>query len=189
MEKVLKDVYFYKGHDYCSNAYLLVDEKVKILIDSGNGELNFEEKPDYVFLTHGHMDHTLGSKEFRSYLRKEDFRNEFPYFKPPNAIEINFTKMKISSFDFEFIHTPGHTEGSMCIFEKKRKILFTGDTIFSDGWVGRTDLPGGNYKKLEESIKRIFSIFGKKIWKVEFPLDLSEIKVSIFPGHYELKIV
>jgi hydroxyacylglutathione hydrolase len=189
MEKIFKDLYMAKGHDYCSNIYLLDDGNAKILIDSGNGDIDIGkiENIDYCFLTHGHLDHTTGCAGLNAYLRKEDFLSVFPYFVPKNVKPLEMEELKISSFDLEFIHTPGHTKGSICIFERNRKILFTGDTLFSDGWVGRTDLPRGNYKMLEESLKKLFKRFGKKEIKISFPLDF-EFNVSVLcPGHYEVK--
>ncbi len=202
-EKIFEDLYMIKGHDYCSNIYLLDDGEAKILIDSGNGEVDININVDYCFLTHGHMDHTSGSIAFNAYLRKEDFLSVFPYFVPKNVKPLETNELKISSFDLEFIHTPGHTKGSVCVFERNRKILFTGDTLFSDGWVGRTDLPGGNYKMLEESIKKLFEKFEKKKFeknekneengkekrerKIYFPLDF-EFDISVLcPGHYEVR--
>ena len=58
--------------------------------------------------------------------------------------------------DWEVICTPGHTPGSVCFYNKKEKILFSGDTIFYHSY-GRTDLPGGNQKTIEQSLKKIYS--------------------------------
>ncbi len=55
------------------------------------------------------------------------------------------------------IHTPGHTPGSICLLDEKKKILFSGDTVFSDG-VGRTDRPGGSEEQLEESINKVMEL-------------------------------
>src|SRR3989338_9044911 len=62
----------------------------------------------------------------------------------------------------EVLHTPGHTPGSICLYEKKQKILFSGDTLFADG-VGRIDLPGGNEEQLADSIERILSLDVQKL--------------------------
>lgn len=58
--------------------------------------------------------------------------------------------------EWEIICTPGHTPGSVCFYNKKEKLLFSGDTIFYHSY-GRTDLPGGNQKTIEQSLKKIYS--------------------------------
>ena len=70
----------------------------------------------------------------------------------------------------EVIHTPGHTPGSMCLYEPESKSLFTGDTVFADG-VGRTDLKGGSIDDLEESVRKL--------------VDLADERgiEKIYPGH------
>src|SRR5262249_31439510 len=52
----------------------------------------------------------------------------------------------------DVLHTPGHTEGSICLYFEADKKLVAGDTLFA-GWIGRTDLPGGSYKKIMESLQ------------------------------------
>lgn len=64
------------------------------------------------------------------------------------------------------LHTPGHTSGSVCFLLEPEMLLFSGDTLFVDGF-GRTDLPSGNAKKLVESLK--------KLQKMPFK--------ALFPGH------
>ncbi len=60
--------------------------------------------------------------------------------------------IKVGSLQFVVLHTPGHTPGSICLYEPNEKVVFTGDTLFA-GSVGRTDLPGGNWEILLESIR------------------------------------
>ncbi|MCX6694780.1 MAG: MBL fold metallo-hydrolase [Candidatus Altiarchaeota archaeon] len=55
----------------------------------------------------------------------------------------------------EVVHTPGHTPGSVCLYEPVTKSLFTGDTVFADG-VGRTDFMGGDLVQTEEERKMVF---------------------------------
>ena len=57
----------------------------------------------------------------------------------------------------KIIHTPGHTPGSICLLDEKKGILFSGDTIFSDG-IGRTDMPGGDNAALADSIEKITNL-------------------------------
>ena len=194
MKEIAENCFYIAGSDYSSNIYILKDTEATVVIDTGDGNVKIKEKADYCFLTHGHMDHTNGArKDWEVFLREEEKRyaGQFPYFVPEFAKPLVQSHMKIGSFDFEFIHTPGHTPGSVCIWEKKRNILFTGDTLFSEGWVGRTDMPGGDYKKLEGSLRLLFSKFAeKKDHKIMFPFDLDGLNLNISllcPGHGEPK--
>ena len=66
--------------------------------------------------------------------------------------------LEVGLLHFIILHTPGHTPGSICLYEPNEKVVFTGDTLFA-GSVGRTDLPGGNWEILLESIKeRLFTL-------------------------------
>lgn len=56
----------------------------------------------------------------------------------------------------DVLHTPGHTEGSVCLVERKAGVLFSGDTLFAGGW-GRVDLPGGDDEALAASLARLAS--------------------------------
>ena len=78
-------------------------------------------------------------------------------------------EIKIGEISLEIIHTPGHTKGSICLF--RDGLIFTGDTIFKDGY-GRTDLAGGSQKDLENSLKKLSKIL--------------KPKMKIYPGHGEI---
>ncbi|MEX2682620.1 MAG: MBL fold metallo-hydrolase [Candidatus Sigynarchaeota archaeon] len=54
--------------------------------------------------------------------------------------------------DFEILVTPGHTKGGICLFDKKNKILISGDTVFADGSFGRVDFPTGDATALQKSL-------------------------------------
>ncbi|MBC8174171.1 MAG: MBL fold metallo-hydrolase [Candidatus Marinimicrobia bacterium] len=60
--------------------------------------------------------------------------------------------LKAGKIEMEIIHTPGHSPGGVCLYMPDESILFCGDTLFA-GSIGRTDLPGGSYKKLIKSIR------------------------------------
>jgi glyoxylase-like metal-dependent hydrolase (beta-lactamase superfamily II) len=68
---------------------------------------------------------------------------------------------------FTVIHTPGHTPGSVCFYDDEAGVLFSGDTLFRGGY-GRTDLPGGSWSKLEQSLKLLLAMDGD---------------ITVCPGH------
>jgi len=69
--------------------------------------------------------------------------------------------------EFTVLYTPGHSLGSICLYNKKEKVLISGDTIFAHGDFGRYDLPGGNFQSLVQSIQRLSD------------LDI----IHLYPGH------
>lgn len=75
-----------------------------------------------------------------------------PDVRPPDHSLEDLEHVKVRGIDAEAIRTPGHTEGSLCLYVPTESLLLAGDTLFA-GSVGRTDLPGGNYGKLIESIR------------------------------------
>jgi len=63
-------------------------------------------------------------------------------------------ELEIGTLRLQVLHTPGHTPGHVCFYEPEEKVLFDGDVLFQRG-VGRTDLPGGSWQKLIDSIRRV----------------------------------
>ena len=129
-------------------------------------------KPVKLINTHCHIDHVLGNKftselwDLELYIHKEDlpvlenvkdisgffgFENYERSPSPKNFLaqgdSLNFGD---SSFDILF--TPGHAPGHICLLSKKDGFIIAGDVLFN-GSIGRTDLPGGDYDTLIESIK------------------------------------
>lgn len=174
------------------NSYCLYFGNKSVLIDPGDEydilRTQFE-KPDTKFhsilLTHGHFDHIGAVYDFQSnfnipaYLHSKDKRiasqaNLFRKFAGDDTIvkspKINFFIDEVSDFlvdgsRFEFHHTPGHSLGSVCI--EVGKNLFCGDLIL-ENVIGRTDLPGGNFDALVQSILYITERFEN---------------FDVFPGH------
>lgn len=77
-------------------------------------------------------------------------------------------QVRIGDLVFDVLHTPGHTEGSVCLYEERRRLLLSGDTLFPSGW-GRTDLPGGNEQQMAESLARLARAIPRE--------------VRVLPGH------
>jgi hydroxyacylglutathione hydrolase len=76
-------------------------------------------------------------------------------------------EVRFGSIRLRVLHTPGHTEGSVCLYAPDERRLFSGDTLFAGGW-GRVDLPGGDPAAMAASIARLSEL---------------EDGVGVFPGH------
>jgi len=157
----------------CSNVYLIEEGGARLLVDSGDGLLRFGLEPQVCILTHGHADHSGGVRKSwpKVLLHKAEFSFKGSYILiPANAKPNPMEPLSFGSHRLEFFHTPGHTAGSICILDKKTGCLFSGDTKFAQGGVGRTDL-GGSAEKLAESLAL---------------LDKLDYKL-LCPGHGELE--
>jgi len=169
----LKEIYLVQGIGLCSNIYIINRGK-PTLIDCGNGLTENSIKPyldrllirniEQVVLTHNHLDHTGGLREILRYFKPKIFIHKLD-FKLPFLTDkslISFVEdnnvISIGEGELKVLHTPGHTAGSICIYEEKNKILFSGDTVFPGGFFGRTDMPTGNFKALIDSLKRLTNL-------------------------------
>ena len=167
----------------CSNEY--ERDMLKAYIE----DLQFKIEYFRIISTHGHLDHLWGAKWATEIWRTPVLMHEadipmaqamqqqydmFGIRQKAESFPIENLKSEISNLQsqmshFEWLATPGHTPGSVCLYFPKEKILFSGDTLFQMGY-GRTDLPGGNFGQLIESLNRLF----------ELPAD-----VRVYPGHGE----
>jgi hydroxyacylglutathione hydrolase len=89
-------------------------------------------------------------------LKMLDMQAAWLGMKPPGKVEIEHDlkdggKIEAGSLSANVLHTPGHTEGSICLYFPAEKMLIAGDTLFA-GSIGRTDLPGGSYQKIMRSL-------------------------------------
>jgi len=159
-----------------SNCYILCEEDEAIVIDPGGdaqlilnklNELN--SKCIYIINTHGHIDHIAANNKIKDatgakiLIHKKDasmltnsllnlsafFTEETIAVNPPDRLLEDGDYIKTSNLKLKVIHTPGHTEGGICLLGDG--FVFTGDTLFESG-IGRTDFPGGSYKTLIDSI-------------------------------------
>lgn len=144
-------------------------EKILETIDSMN--LSIEA----IYHTHAHFDHFLASAEIKEKTGAPIFLNESDRFlwdsleMQCSYFNIDFKPTPPPDFNIEdqqdlthcsgvCIHTPGHTPGSVSFHFESEKLLIAGDTLFQ-GSVGRTDLPGGDFKMLKSSIQeKIYSL-------------------------------
>ena len=139
---------------YGENLYFLIGEKDFILIDSGDGSISIPEEPALTILTHNHYDHTSGVKpEWKNVLiHPADLKQHEHSRVPGNAKSLEQKTIEFPPFSLEVIPTPGHTPGSICLFEKSKKIIFTGDTLFAEGIQGRTDFREGSQEAMDKSL-------------------------------------
>lgn len=87
-------------------------------------------------------------------------RSNAPFPIPPSVPAIDLAEgytIRFGEIQLEVLHTPGHTEGSVCLLARGERLLFTGDTLFAGGW-GRTDLPGGSEEEIVDSLARLSRI-------------------------------
>lgn len=163
---------------YAANCYIIYSrEELKGIILDPGGDVDIileqiHEKNidiEYIVLTHGHGDHIGGVKGLKDKLQVpllihqgdvdllKDARMNLSNIMPSGAVELVADRLiedgEILSFgdlEAEIIHTPGHTRGCICV--KVGDHLFTGDTLF-EASIGRTDLDGGDYNTIIDSIK------------------------------------
>lgn len=120
----------------------------------------------YLVLTHGHPDHFAALAELKKdtgaqvLIHRQDaeilemppivfFGATFPQPPPADRQLADGDTIELGDLKLKVIHTPGHTPGSICLLADG--VLFSGDTLFNYG-IGRSDLPGGSYEKLMDSL-------------------------------------
>jgi len=162
------------------NCTILGDEETHeaIVIDPGDEvsrigrrlrELGLKLKQ--ILVTHAHIDHVGDALRLKQLSGAPIFFNEndLPLLKmmdsqagwigiptpetaPPDENLADGLIVGLARYPAEVIHTPGHTQGSVCLHFAPLKLLVGGDTLFA-GSIGRTDLPGGNYPQIIDSIQ------------------------------------
>lgn len=187
-----------------TNCYLVADREKKecAIIDPGDDadylrdKINeMKLKPTAIMATHGHFDHVMAAGALQvSYNipfmihKKDEFllsgmKESASYFlgiklvDPPPIVTGNIAEedaIIVGSHKLLVLHLPGHTPGSIAFWWKEGKALLVGDTIFTDGGVGRTDFAYSDPTAVTRSLGRILSLAGDTV---------------LYPGHGEATTV
>ena len=184
------------GPSHEGNVYLIVDE-APVLIDAGrNAEAilkNVEKlidpkKIEFIILTHCHHDHTAGVPALKEAtgakvligkgevcdIGDDVATGSYQYEEDPAEFGVDGTLdegdvINLGDWSLSVLKTPGHSPGSISLYEPKAKALFSGDTILPHGNIGRTRRSGEMVKELVRSVERLAG------------LDV----LVLYPGHME----
>ena len=184
-----------------TNTYVAVDNETNkgFIVDPGAFDKqivsyikNENIEIEYIVLTHGHGDHIGGVPGFKELypaakivaaegdqeaMRKPEWNQASMYsggpdvsFVPDITVKEGDT-LEVGNMKFEFWMTPGHTPGGMCIIGEG--VCFSGDTLFKQS-MGRTDFPGGSYRDIMQSLKKLMKLPPKTI---------------VYPGHMDFTTI
>jgi glyoxylase-like metal-dependent hydrolase (beta-lactamase superfamily II) len=184
------------------NCSIIGDETTReaMVIDPGDDIEEIQEliarhslQVKQIIITHAHIDHVGGAMKLRAATGAPILLNQNDYallkmldeqaawigVAPPGKVDIDRSvttgeTVTAGSHNATILHTPGHTEGSICLYFPLEKKLIAGDTLFA-GSIGRTDLPGGSMQKILRSLR-------------ETVLSLPDETVVV-PGHGELTTI
>ncbi len=162
------------------NCSIIGDEKTReaMVVDPGDDiedvlavVAQHQLKVKQIVITHAHIDHVGGAMKLRALTGAPILlnRNDHALLKmlavqatwlgmaAPEEVAIEASiadgeSLRTGNLTANVLHTPGHTEGSVCLYFPAEKLLLAGDTLFA-GSIGRTDLPGGSFEKIMRSLR------------------------------------
>jgi hydroxyacylglutathione hydrolase len=184
-------LYAHRVEPFDNGMYVLADDRGDaIVIDPSRGERDaMVTVRDHgltlleILNTHGHPDHVFDNARLQEQTRARiaihaaDVYRLDPTTRPASQLEAPKSVADdliaegplayVRDIELQAIHTPGHTEGSVCFYLPSDGVLFSGDLLFA-GNVGRTDLPGGDPRQMEASLARVAAL---------------PTATRVFPGH------
>lgn len=191
------EVHKVSGAAFDGNVYLILDKR-PILVDAGmmagptlKNIKRFIDpaKIEMIVLTHCHHDHSGAAPELKAatgarlLLSEKEvgavgddlasvaylFGQQAPQYEVDETLREGMI-LDTGEWKLEVMETPGHSTGSLCLYEPRAKVLFSGDTVFPDGNIGRTDMYGGSTPDLVASIERLTGL---------------DVEI-MYPGHMEI---
>lgn len=189
--KLLDGLYWYPFRGFENNANTCIfDGEIRALVDPGhlfnlkNLMRSIEadgleaRKLDLIILSHCHPDHCEATPKLKEVSKAKVAIHEIearylkeygPIYRIPEFSADFYlgSHLDLGGIKIEILHMPGHTPGSVCLYWRKQKVLFSSDVVFFMG-VGRADLPGGDAAELQRSISKLSKL------EVEY----------LLPGHH-----
>ncbi|MDI6819625.1 MAG: MBL fold metallo-hydrolase [Candidatus Hodarchaeaceae archaeon] len=170
---------------------------------------DFNLKPgdiELIINTHCHFDHAGGDRDFvaagcevsiheleAELLRKGDqtitLAGGFGGRLGPMEVARELRegdRIKLGKLKLEVLHTPGHTLGSICLYEPKQRLLFSGDTVFCEG-IGRVDLPTGDAAAMLKSLRRLARLEVQKLLPGHGPVVEESADMHVRMAHRLVK--